>query len=304
MFIKAQAMVLLRLSKRNIKLYFKDKAAVFFSLLAPLIILMLFALFLGRLQTDSLRDGFADVDPKLLSAIVNGWMISGVLSVGAITISLSCLSVMVMDSENKINYDFIAAPVKNRVIYASYFLGAFVAGTIMTLAILAVGLLYLVASGTFMLSFFDVLKIILNVILSCLSASVVMMFIVSLLKRMTQFGGLSGVISAVLGFFIGAYMPVGTFPKVIQYISLILPGSYSAGIFRSAFISEALNRLSVTAGDAGSAYLSEFYGLKIDFFGAKIGEAAMLIVLSVSSAVLIAAAFFVFGKAKKGKLNP
>ena len=38
------------LTRRNLKIFLKDKANVFFSLLAPLIVLALYVLFLGRLQ--------------------------------------------------------------------------------------------------------------------------------------------------------------------------------------------------------------------------------------------------------------
>ena len=42
------------LTRRNLKIFLKDKANVFFSLLAPLIVLVLYVLFLGRIQEDGL----------------------------------------------------------------------------------------------------------------------------------------------------------------------------------------------------------------------------------------------------------
>ena len=41
---------------RSLRLYFRDKGAVFFSLLAVLIVFGLYALFLGDVYTDSLSD--------------------------------------------------------------------------------------------------------------------------------------------------------------------------------------------------------------------------------------------------------
>ena len=55
-------------SLRNLKLFFKDKAAVFFSLLAVFIIIGLYALFLGDVWTDS----FSDV-PGHASLWIPGW---------------------------------------------------------------------------------------------------------------------------------------------------------------------------------------------------------------------------------------
>ena len=41
-----------RLTVRNLKLFLKDKMQVFFSLLAPLIVLFLYVAFLGDVQMD------------------------------------------------------------------------------------------------------------------------------------------------------------------------------------------------------------------------------------------------------------
>lgn len=41
---------------RNLKIFVKDKANIFFALLAPLIVLGLYILFLGKTQTDTLLD--------------------------------------------------------------------------------------------------------------------------------------------------------------------------------------------------------------------------------------------------------
>ena len=40
---------LMRLSLRNVKIFVRDRANVFFSLLAPLIVLALYVLFIGRM---------------------------------------------------------------------------------------------------------------------------------------------------------------------------------------------------------------------------------------------------------------
>lgn len=44
---------------RNLKLYFRDKAAVFFSLLGVLIIILLYVLFLGKMIAQT-AEGFSD----------------------------------------------------------------------------------------------------------------------------------------------------------------------------------------------------------------------------------------------------
>ena len=46
--------MLLCMVSRNLKIFLKDKANIFFSLLCPLIVLALYVLFLGKIQVDNL----------------------------------------------------------------------------------------------------------------------------------------------------------------------------------------------------------------------------------------------------------
>lgn len=50
---------LLCMTARNLKIFLKDKANIFFSLLAPLIVLALYVLFLGRVQADGINESLA-----------------------------------------------------------------------------------------------------------------------------------------------------------------------------------------------------------------------------------------------------
>ena len=75
------------LALRNIKCYLRDKTAVFFSFLSPLIILMLYLLFLGDIQNQSLLAIFQQAglsaSSSHVSQFVASWLISGVMSVTA-----------------------------------------------------------------------------------------------------------------------------------------------------------------------------------------------------------------------------
>ncbi len=68
---------ILVLTKRNIKIYLRDKAAVFFSFLSIIILLALYFLFLKNAYiTDELADLLAKNE---IEFITNSLMISGVL---------------------------------------------------------------------------------------------------------------------------------------------------------------------------------------------------------------------------------
>ena len=88
--------------KRNLKLFFRDRSAVFFSLLAIFIIIGLYAVFLGDVWlTDSMKDiEHADV-------LMNSWLVSGLLAVASITTTMGAFGVMIDDKVKKINKDFM-----------------------------------------------------------------------------------------------------------------------------------------------------------------------------------------------------
>jgi multidrug/hemolysin transport system permease protein len=122
------------LIKRNIKIYFRDKTNVFFSMLAILIMIVLFALFLGHGDFGS-------------TAIKDTWLMAGVLSVAAITTSLGGFDVFITDRVNKVAKGFYASPVKRSHITAAYIASPFIAGVIMT-TLTAIGFgIYIAATG-------------------------------------------------------------------------------------------------------------------------------------------------------------
>ena len=91
---------MLTFAQLNLKLFFRDKSAVFFSLLAVFIIIGLYALFLGDVWTDSLSD--------LANArqLMDSWIMAGLLAVTSITTTMGAFGVMVDDRSKKIDKDF------------------------------------------------------------------------------------------------------------------------------------------------------------------------------------------------------
>ena len=70
------------LAVRGIKIFLADKMGVFFSLLAHIIILMLYLLFLGDIQIDDLKAQLEGIpyEEQTVSDSEDGWMIAGVMA--------------------------------------------------------------------------------------------------------------------------------------------------------------------------------------------------------------------------------
>ena len=155
--------------------------------------------------------------------------------------------VMVSDKEKNLFKDFTSTPVKPSVLTLGYFLSFYFITLLICLAVFAVGLIYLAASGSFYMTASDVFVNIGVLLLSVTDSVLLMMFVMSFINTSSASGAFSGIFSAVIGFLVGAYMPISAFPEGIRYFTTIIPGSSTGGLFRNYFMDGALQELSKNA---------------------------------------------------------
>ncbi len=283
--IKNDLYTLFQLTKRNIKLFLKDKAGVFFSLLAPLIVLLLYVLFLADVQVMSVESYIPPelaVDSKLIKAYVDSWMVAGVISVACITVSLGANSIMVQDKTRGILNDGLASPVKKYIIKLSYFVFNFIVTMIITGIVFLICLLYLFLTGGWALTVADVFTLIGILVLSNLSSTLLTVFICGFFKTENVLGAATGILSAILGFLIGAYMPMSIMPEVAQDISGVIPGSHSAGLFRQYFMSGPLEKLGENLPQQVTDGLSQAFSMEVKFFDSVFQNKEMFLYLAGS----------------------
>ena len=280
-------------SLRNLKIFVKDKANIFFALLAPLIVLGLYILFLGKTQTDALLEalkgmGVTGADGDIRS-FADCWMLSGVMASAGVTVPLCACGVMVQDQTRGIRNDLLSSPVPRWMPPAAYFLSVVLVGFLIGLAVLALCLGWLALSGSWFLTALEVLGLVGLLFLSVLSSSTLLVFVVGFLRTEGAFTGLNVILGTVIGFLIGAYMPLSMFPKGVQYVTLFVPGSYSAALFRNLFLNGALENISQNVSAPFAESLAEQYSLRLDAFGTSLSPAAMAVILA-GTVLLFAAA--------------
>ena len=87
-------------------------------------------------------------------------------------------------------------------------------------------------------------------------------------------------------------MPVSYFPTAVQYCTLFIPGTYSAGLFRNFMMQGALDNVAATlpapVGEPFADALAEQFSMTFDFFGAATVEPPVM-------AAVLAGAFLLFG---------
>ena len=287
---------------RNLKIFLKDKANIFFALLSPLIVLGLYILFLGRIQTDGLLSALQEMGvsggEKEIRSFADCWMLSGVMASACITVPLCACGVMVQDRNRGIRADLAASPVPGWMPPAAYFFSVVAAGLIIGFAVLVICLVWLAATGSWFLSVADVLVLPGTLVMSVLSSSTLLVFVVGFLRTEGAFTGLNVILGTVIGFLIGAYMPLSVFPTGVQYVTLFVPGSYSAGIFRNCFMNGALDNIAQNISPEFADALASQYALKLNFFGTDMPAWVMAIVLG-ATVLLFAVANLLAAKFRK-----
>jgi len=293
------------LVKRNIKIYLNDRMMVFFSLLAPIIVLLLYILFFTDMQMQAiellLKDPeFAGITltSAQIRGVINNWMIAGVLGISCITVSFNANTIMVRDRQYGNVNDVLASPVKRWVIYASYVLSCFIITLTICAAVFVIAAIYLACTGGFMMSFVDFLAIVGTLILSTISAALFCTLFIGFIKSEGALTAVCGVFSAIIGFLVGAYLPMNMMPSAINYISCFIPGSYSVGLFRTIFLRGPIEQLIGKVPENVLQILTSQYSLEMDFFGMKVTAGWMILVL-VISIVIFSALLLIFYTSKK-----
>ena len=279
------------LTKRNTKLFFKDKGMFFTSLITPIILLVLYATFLAKVYRESFTSAipeFMSVSDKLIDGCVGGQLFSSLLAVSCVTVAFCSNMIMVQDKVNGSRADLTIAPVKRSALALSYYFSTVLVTMIVCLLATGVCFIYLANVGWF-LSVADVLYIVLDVLLLVLFGTVLSSIINFFLATQGQISAVGTVVSAGYGFLCGAYMPISSFGEGLQKVLAFLPGTYGTALVRNhaldGVFSEMLNQsFPPQAVDA----IRDSIDCNLYFFGDKVSVGSMYAILGTSVGVLIA----------------
>ena len=223
------------LTKRNIKLFFKDKGLFFTSLITPVILLVLYATFLSNVY----RDSFLAALPKglnlaeeLINGCVGGQLMSSILAVSCVTVAFSSNMLMVQDKVNGTIKDLRITPAKPSTIAFSYYFATMVSTLIICYTATALCLGYVAFVGWYM-SVSDVLFLLLDVFILSFFGTAISSFINLFLSSQGQISAVGSIVSSCYGFICGAYMPISQFSEGLQKVISFLPGTYGTSLVRN-----------------------------------------------------------------------
>lgn len=284
---------------RSLKLFLRDKAAVFFSLLTVLIVIALYVLFLSKEHVEQIQRLAEGVDENDISWLVNCWILGGMMSIIPVTSCCGVLATMMRDQETKIIKDFKSTPLRKSEYPLAMIISSAIVGFLMSVCAFVIYVIYIYASWGHMFSAQQILKTLgLTAFTAVLGASS-MGFLVSLLKSMSAYSSFCIVVDTLIGFLNGVYVPIGALPKGVQTVTKIVPFNGAASLFRSVLVSDSIQ--AVFAGAPEEAILDYRAYEGIDFIINGKAASFGLVMLYMGAIAVITFILFMIRFASKKK---
>ncbi len=292
------------ITKRNIKLFFKDKGMFFTALITPAILLVLYSTFLGKVYKDafvsSLPENFS-VSMNIIDGLVGAELISSILSVSCVTVAFCSNFLMVQDKANGTVRDLLISPVSSYALSVGYYAASFISTIIIAFSAAALSLIYIAFVGWFM-SAVDVLLLFLDMILLVMLGTALSSVINFFLSTQGQISAVGTVVSSGYGFISGAYMPISSFDETLRNIISFFPGTYGTSLLRNHCMRGGFLEMerSGIPNDVIEA-VRDSVDCNLYFFENQVPSYAMYLIL-ISSSVILLLIYIILNKfAKKQK---
>lgn len=227
------------LTGRNMKLYLRDKGAVFFSLLSTIIVICLMVFFLGDMSINELLDllesfsqkGYAQ-NKENAELLILSWTCAGILSINAVTVSLAAYSNMIKDRVSGRLNAIYTAPLSRLKIALGYIAAAWAVSVFVCILTLAITEIYGVINGLTVYTLAEHLELMAMIMINSFVYAALMYPLAMAAKTEGAWSGFGTVVGTLVGFLGGIYIPIGTLSDGIAGIMKCTPIIYGTAMFR------------------------------------------------------------------------
>ncbi|MDO5684241.1 MAG: ABC transporter permease, partial [Propionibacteriaceae bacterium] len=279
------------LIRRNLRIYFRDKTAVFLSLLSPVILLFLYLLFLGSLQVNSVAREVPQAATGDISAFVNAWVFAGMIAITPFTTAFAAMGSFVDDKATGRFREFRVSPLKETDLIIGYLGAGFIVAVLMTSVLLGAGVTFLSLVTGVSFTVGGVAQAFGLILLLSLAYSAVGAFILTFVGSSAGYTAVSTVIGTILGFLAGVYLPIGMLGRAVADGLNLLPFSPAAMLVRGPLVAGPRDTLAAAAGPGSQQTIDAInaeYGFTLFVGGVQLQPAWVVIGLFVVAVVFTA----------------
>lgn len=295
------------LVKRNIRIYLRDRGAVFFSLLSMLIVILLMVLFLGEMNISAITGMLEELpgrdaaqDKTNAELLVLQWTCAGVLSINAVSVTLSVLTAMIRDKENGTLWSIYTSPVSRLSIALSYVCAAWISSIIICTLTLVLSEVYCVMQGAAAFTAVQHLQLLAMIAVNSFTYACIMYFLAVIVRSEGAWSGLGTIIGTLVGFLGGIYLPIGSLAEGIGTVLKSTPILYGTVMFRKIMTDHALETCFEGAPSEMSEEYCKVMGISLEAFGFNVNAGGCLGILIACGIVflLLGAAVTKYGRQK------
>ncbi|MED9903639.1 MAG: ABC transporter permease [Lachnospiraceae bacterium] len=279
---------------RNLKNYFKDKGAVFFSLLSMIIVICLMTFFLGDMNIESIKNLLlqfpgrdAVADEKNAELLVFVWTCAGIISINAVTVTMAVYSVMIKDrASGRINAIY-TSPMSRTAIAGGYIASSFIASVcVCVLTLFAIELIGVQKGMTFFPAVIHI-RLFGMIAMNSFTYAAFMYLMVLLAKTEGAWSGMGTVIGTLVGFLGGIYIPVGALSETVGSIIKCTPVIYGTAMFRTVMTEDILAKTFQGLPDEVIAEYCDVMGISLKLFGKEIGTPEEWLILLLCGIIFL-----------------
>ncbi|HEX3023405.1 MAG TPA: ABC transporter permease [Lachnospiraceae bacterium] len=290
-----------QLIKRNMLVYCKNRANLFFSFLTMFIIIALQLVFLGNMNVKEVEStlanlgGVRDVAQDHANAVnlIYSWVIAGILVVNSVTVTLNVIGIMTEDEDKKRLTSFFVAPISRTKLIISYISTGIIMGIFFSLVALLISEIVIVAAGGYLLSVSQLLKAVGLLVIIVFSAACLTFFIAIFVHSVSAFNGLSTVIGTLIGFVTALYLPMGMLPESVQNVLKLFPILHGSSLMRSVFTERAVADTFHGLPEIASKQYNDFMGMSLTWGTTTISDITKVIILLGSGIIFMLLSFVI-----------
>jgi multidrug/hemolysin transport system permease protein len=278
----------IELVKRNIRIYLRDRGAVFFSLLSMLIVILLMILFLGDMNISAITDMLsqlpgrdAEQDEKNAELLVLQWTLAGVISINAVSVTLSVLTAMIRDKGNGTLWSIYTSPVSRLSIAMSYICAAWISSIIICALTLALSEIYCISLGAEPFTLIQHIQLLGMICVNSFTFACIMYFLASIVRSEGAWSGLGTIIGTLVGFLGGIYLPIGSLADGIANVLKCTPILYGTVMFRQIMTAQTADTCFENAPAEIAEKYNEVMGVTLEAFGYDVTVAVCIGILVI-----------------------
>ncbi len=296
----------LAITGRNIKIYLRDRGAIFFSLLSTMIVICLMLFFLGDMNVENIiylleqfpgRETGNDI--KNAELLILSWTSAGILSINAVTVTLAAFSGMIKDRVSGKMNAIYTAPVSRVTIAAGYIAAAWVSSVIVCVITLVITEVIGLAKGMEIYSPGTHLQLLGLIMVNSFVFAALMYPLTMIAKTEGAWSGLGTVVGTLVGFLGGIYIPIGSLADGIVSVMKCTPIIYSTAMFRKVMNEEILAETFTGVPQEVVTVYRQVMGIDLVVFDRALGVTEEWLILLFCGIILLVISAFMLGYGKK-----